>query len=208
LAETKKEGRPVGAEEIRALYGVNLPEETGRQGRGGRAGRKKRTGKAPANGGRLRGLTRVLAGIAGLLVLVILAGTLYAVIKNPGGPASEEIPINGADGVTQSPGNAVFTGIGRLRIAAGSGADSPPQMVVILSVVFPYPPEDRPFTEELAGKIPLFRQIIRDYFGALSRDDLNPLDDQKAKEELLRRFNGELRLGRIESLLFNDLMIL
>jgi flagellar basal body-associated protein FliL len=80
--------------------------------------------------------------------------------------------------------------------------------VVVLSVVFPYPPGDKPFTEELAGKVPLFRRIIRDYFGALSGDELNPLDEQKAKAELLRRFNAELRLGKIESLLFNELMIL
>jgi hypothetical protein len=142
------------------------------------------------------------------LVLIILAGTLYAVIRRP--PA----PLPGADpesaGGVQDPGNAVFTGIGRLRIPAGggSGADSSPQAVVILSVVFPYSPEDRPFTEELAGKIPLFRRIIGDYFGALSREELNPLDEQGAKEELLRRFNRELRLGSIESLLFADLMIL
>jgi flagellar basal body-associated protein FliL len=98
----------------------------------------------------------------------------------------------------------MFTGIGRLRIAAGSGS----RAAVIVSIVFPYSPEDRPFTEELAGKIPLFRRIAREYFGALSAYDLNPLDEQKAKAELLRRFNNELRLGTIESLLFNDLMIL
>jgi flagellar basal body-associated protein FliL len=191
----------VGEEEIRALYGAASPEETGPGG-----GRRKKAGKAKGRGP--RGLTRILAGIAGFLVLVILGGTLYAVFKNPRGPASKEIPVNGAAGAMQGPGNAVFTGIGRLRIAAGSGADSGPQMVVILSVVFPYPSEDRPFTEELAGKIPLFRQIIQDYFGALSRNDLNPLDEQKAKGELLRRFNGELHLGSIESLLFSDLIIL
>jgi flagellar basal body-associated protein FliL len=106
----------------------------------------------------------------------------------------------------------VFTGIGRLRITAeggtSSGADSPSRAVVVLSVVFPYPPGDRPFTEELAGKVPQFRRIIREYFGALSGDDLNPLDEQNAKAELLRRFNAELRLGKIELLLFNELMIL
>jgi flagellar basal body-associated protein FliL len=113
----------------------------------------------------------------------------------------------------QSPGSAVFTGLGRLRIAAGASgadttADTPSRAVVVLSVVFPYPPGDRPFTEELAGKVPLFRRIIRDYFGALSKDELNPLDERKAKDELLRRFNTELQLGKIELLLFNELMIL
>jgi flagellar basal body-associated protein FliL len=106
----------------------------------------------------------------------------------------------------------MFTGIGRLRIATGNGpapgADSGDPAVVVLSIVFPYPPEDRPFTEELTGKIPLFRRIAREYFGALSPDQLRPLDEQEAKAELLRRFNGELRLGTIGFLLFDDLMIL
>jgi hypothetical protein len=162
------------------------------------------------------------------LILLILGGTFYAVFRDSGepysgGPVPEDSgPAGPSDvflpGDVSLPGayprSAVFTGLGRLRIPAGSG--SPPasgvetasRAVVVLSVVFPYPPEDRPFTEELAGKISLFRRIIQDYFGALSRDELNPLDEQKAKEELLRRFNGELRLGKIESLLFNDLMIL
>jgi flagellar basal body-associated protein FliL len=96
----------------------------------------------------------------------------------------------------------MFTGIGRLRIAAPSGA------AVVLSIVFPYPPADRPFTEELAASVPRFRQIARDYFGSLSRDELDSLDEQRAKAEILRSFNNELRLGQIELLLFNDLLIL
>jgi flagellar basal body-associated protein FliL len=96
----------------------------------------------------------------------------------------------------------MFTGIGRLRIAAGS------RSTVILSIVFPYPADDRPFTEELAAKVPLFRQIARDYFGALSQDELDSFDEQKAKDEILQSFNNELRLGRVALLFFNDLLIL
>jgi flagellar basal body-associated protein FliL len=213
LARIKRQGgSSVGVEEAKALYGIHSPQKTGTgAGRGGWAGTT-----PPGRGlrGGLRGLTRILAGLAGLLVLVILAGTFYALFRNPGGPVSEESPPAGsdprraADGAVQNQRASMFTGIGRLRITAGAGADSAPPPVVILSVVFPYPPEDRPFTEELAGKIPLFRRIIRDYFGALARGDLNPLDEQGAKDELRRRFNGELHLGSIESLLFSDLMIL
>jgi hypothetical protein len=136
--------------------------------------------------------------------------------SGPEGPAPEAlardgVPAAGENSGAGGPERAVFTGIGRLRIAAAgalSGADSAPRAVTVLSVVFPYPPGDRAFTEELAGKVPLFRRIVRDYFGALSRDDLISLDEQKAKDELLRRFNAELQLGKIELLLFSELMIL
>jgi hypothetical protein len=120
-------------------------------------------------------------------------------------PAAGDSGAGGLEG--QGPGNAVFTGIGRLRIAVEGLSGVEPPAAVVVSVVFPYPPGDRPFTEELAGKVPLFRRIIREYFGTLSRDELKPLDEQEAKGELLRRFNAELQLGKIELLLFNELMI-
>jgi hypothetical protein len=162
-------------------------------------------------GGPPRLLTRVLAAVAACLVLVILAGTLYALFREEGAvpEEGEEPPRSGG---IPGAGTAVFTGIGRLRITAGNGppteAGSGDRAVVVLSIVFPYPPEDRPFTEELTGKIPLFRRIAREYFGALAPDQLRPLDERKAKAELLRRFNDELRLGTIGLLLFDDLMIL
>jgi hypothetical protein len=122
-------------------------------------------------------------------------------------PQTEDAAPAGGAGDNMQEGNGasgagMFTGIGRMRIAAGRRA------TVILSIVFPYPSTDRAFTEELAAKVPQFRQIAKDYFGGLSQDELDLLDEQKAKAEILRSFNGELRLGQIESLLFNDLLIL
>jgi flagellar basal body-associated protein FliL len=213
----KKQVIPVGMEETRALYG--LDQDKGKSRRGvlppDTARLRRKTGPAPLSRG-MRRLTWVLTGIVCGLALVILAGTLYAVFRDSGGVSPEStqdgISATGGDSGAgelegQSPGNAVFTGIGRLRIAAEDLPGAAPRAVVV-SVVFPYPPEDRPFTEELAGKVPLFRRIIRDYFGALSGEELNPLDEQRAKSELLRRFNAELQLGKIELLLFNELMIL
>jgi flagellar basal body-associated protein FliL len=177
----------------------------GAGGQGGKGRRlKKGKGGRPKTAG-LRLLTGILAAIAAGLVLVILAGTLYVLFTDPasfpGGASRAAAAGDNAEGASDSE-TGMFTGIGRLRIAAGSRA------TVVLSVVFPYPPADRPFTEELASKVPLFRQIARDYFGALSQDELDSLDEQKAKAEILRNFNNELRLGQIESLLFNDLLVL
>jgi flagellar basal body-associated protein FliL len=165
-------------------------------------------------------LIRFLAIVLIVLVLAILGGTFYAIIRGPVERAAggQGVPAgaggtgpegNGAERTGGGAGNppgaiAVFTGIGRLRIPVRGGS----RMTVVLSVVFPYPAEDRPFTEELAGKVPLLRRIVQDYFGSLAPEDLAPLNEDKAKAELLRRFNGELRLGNIEVLFFNDFMIL
>ena len=180
-----------------------------------RLAKEGRFGNAPA-GRRLRLLTTVLGVIAAALVLVIGAGTLYVLLVDPGAfsgasaraaaRTGNNTPAGGAGENTQEGSGAyetgMFTGIGRMRITAGRRA------TVILSIVFPYPSADRPFTEELAAKVPVFRQIAVDYFGTLSQDELDLLDEQRAKTEILRRFNDELRLGQIESLLFNDLLIL
>jgi flagellar basal body-associated protein FliL len=98
----------------------------------------------------------------------------------------------------------MFTGIGRLRIAANNGEPA----AVLISITFPYPNADRAFTEELVGKAPAFRSIATAYFAALGAEELRNLDEATAKAEILRRFNAELRLGRIEVLYFNDLMVL
>ncbi|MDR0998705.1 MAG: flagellar basal body protein FliL [Treponema sp.] len=166
-------------------------------------------------GSRLESLVRFLTVLIIVLILVILGGTFYAIIRGPmetaeggrvpaAGSNAEGIGAEGMDG--RSPGAiAVFTGIGRLRIPAGGGNS---RITVVLSVVFPYPAEDRSFAEELTGKIPLFRRILRDYFGSLSPEELSPLNEDRAKAELLERFNRELRLGSIGVLFFNDFMIL
>jgi flagellar basal body-associated protein FliL len=160
-------------------------------------------------------LVRFLTAVLIALVLLILGGTFYAIIRGPAaGNARQGGTAEGGSGAGEnrpdrigagSPGAiAVFTGVGRLRIPVRGGS----RATVVLSIVFPYPAEDLPFTEELAGKVPLFRRIAQDYFGSLPPAELAPLDEDKTKAELLRRFNAELRLGSIDVLFFNDFMIL
>jgi flagellar basal body-associated protein FliL len=159
----------------------------------------------------LDSLVRFLTALLIILFLVILGGTFYAVIRGPvegeGGPAGGGTEGSGAEDLGNAGSSgaiAVFTGIGRLRIPLRGGT----RATVVLSIVFPYPVGDRPFTEELSGKVSLFRRIAQDYFGSLSPEELGPLNEDKTKAELLKRFNGELQLGTIEVLFFNDFMIL
>jgi flagellar basal body-associated protein FliL len=145
-------------------------------------------------------VSRILAVIAAALALVILGGTVYAFfLKVPG--TTEKV-----SGTFSSPASAadIFTGIGRLRIAVNNGGPA----TVLLSITFPYPGADRAFTEELAGKVPEFRSIATAYFAALSAAEVLNLDEAKAKAEILRRYNAELRLGKIDVLYFNDYMLL
>jgi flagellar basal body-associated protein FliL len=154
---------------------------------------------------------RVVMAVVVVLVLVLAAGSLYALVR----PAASEPLFRIGDGAAgrgsarrAAPGTAdgetaVFSGIRGFRIPV-SGQ---PPSTLILSVSFPYPVNDRAFTEELASRISDFRTIVTDYFSVLSAEAIGRMDEEAAKADILRKFNALLRLGKIETLYFSDLMI-
>jgi flagellar basal body-associated protein FliL len=102
-----------------------------------------------------------------------------------------------------SPDAAIFTGLGRLRCpTAGPGP-----VLVILQASFPYFPGDRPFSEELVFRLRDFRSLTAAYFAALSPEELRSKGEDQVKAELLEKYNALLRLGRIETLYFNEYMV-
>jgi flagellar basal body-associated protein FliL len=144
-----------------------------------------------------------------LLIFLLLGGTLYAlVIRGPAGfnreGSSQRPPIPGEPGGVEDYTGGVFTGIGRIRAVTAD----PLAATVILSVTFPYPPEDRAFSEELAAKIGQFRGITAEYFASFSAGELRGKEEETVKEELRQRYNSILRLGSITRLYFNDYMII
>jgi flagellar basal body-associated protein FliL len=159
---------------------------------------KRSTNTAERSKGRL--LCRILALTALALFLLILGGTLYALfIREKAVSGTAPSPVPGEMG-----GGRIFTGIGRIRsVTAGSQPAT-----VILSPVFPYTPGDRPFSEELAARLGEFRRITVDYFTPYTAGELRDKDEETLKEELRSRYNAVLRLGRIESLYFDDYLII
>ena len=135
------------------------------------------------------------------LGIIILAGTLYAVFfRTPdNGRHSEAVQEGAGSGQAQT-----FTGIGRMRIPSAG----PQPGMVILFVAFRFYPDDKAFSEELALRVRDFREIIADYIGAFPAAELQAMDEETIRAELLRRFNAILRLGQIEALFFSDFMIL
>jgi flagellar basal body-associated protein FliL len=140
-----------------------------------------------------------LLSTAGLLIIVLITGTIFGLARRSAEPVnqvrSEPVQRQGDD-------IRIFSGLGRLRIAL---ADS---SIMILSISFPYLANDIAFTEELAVKVNDFKIIASEYFMSLGAQALIRLDEEAAKKEILRRFNDNLRLGRIEVLYFHDLMII
>lgn len=150
-------------------------------------------------------LYRMLLIVGLALILFLAGGTIYGLLFRNSRPLYT-IPSSPAlpHSQTMATGEDIFTGIGRLRVLTG---DKSP-VTVIVSIAFPYTPEDRPFTEELASKIPDFRKAVSEYFSAHTAEELQDADEEAIKTELLRRYNRLLRLGTIETLYFNDFMLI
>jgi flagellar basal body-associated protein FliL len=145
-------------------------------------------------------LWRILLALALVLALVIAAGTVYALALRPQNapqPVSDPAP-------PLSPDAAIFTGLGRLRCP--TAGDKPG--LVILQASFPYFPGDRPFSEELVSRLREFRSLTAAYFAAQSPEDLRRKDEAEVKADLLSRYNALLRLGRIQTLYFNEYMVI
>jgi flagellar basal body-associated protein FliL len=156
---------------------------------------------------RLLVLYRILWVTVFLLLALILGGTLYALVFKGGrqDPAPRDGPGTASAGTEAAgPGTAIFTGLGRLRFpAAGPGGG-----IIVLSAAFPYDPADRPFSEELASRVRILREITAGYLGSLGPEELNTAGETLLKQELLSRYNAALRLGRIDTLYFYDFMII
>ena len=173
------------------------------------------------NSGKLYTIYRILLFILMALIVLIVGVGIFSIMRGqdskPIFKIGNDKPQSTNQGKNQSPaqiysgdinsGINVFNGMGRLRIpiAAGKSAASP--ATLILSIAFPYQADDLPFTEELASKINNFKSICHDYFSSLSSAAFVNFDEDKHKKELLKKFNSILRLGKIETLYFNDLLL-
>ena len=151
---------------------------------------------------------RIAVALVLVLAVVLVGGSLFAIIRGTdsgplfriGGGGAGEVQSGQA---ASSEALNVFSGIGRLRIPL----EGEPASTLILSISFPYPADDRPFAEELASRIGDFRSIVSQYFGSLPPEKIARMDEDAAKTEILERYNKLLRLGKIETLFFGDLMV-
>jgi flagellar basal body-associated protein FliL len=148
-----------------------------------------------------------------VMVLVLFLGgvTIYALVFRESGarpwytiPGTPALPHTKPETYSEQTEDSMFTGIGRLRTVT---ADDPP-VTVVISLAFPYSPEDWAFAEELASKVPDFRDAAKGYFSAHTAKELRQENEGFIKTEILRRYNDMLQLGKIKTLYFNDFMLI
>jgi len=149
----------------------------------------------------------VLLSLSGVLVVLLIAGTIFGLARPPdadplfrlGKPEERAVAVSPQ---AQDSDIRVYSGLGRLRIPLSNSS------IMILSIAFPYYAADTAFTEELAAKVGEFRDIAVGYFSSLPADRLTVINEETAKNEILKLYNSSLRLGRIEALYFSDMLII
>jgi len=151
---------------------------------------------------------RVLVVLLLVLAALLIAGTLYSSIRPSGSEPLFRIGGGNRNGQNHDDETVnIFSDIGRLRIPLADAAGNQ-VATIILSISFPYPGEDPLFSEELASRTGEFRSIAVEYFASLPPEQLVRFNEEAVKAELLQRYNALLRLGRIETLYFGDLMVI
>ena len=143
--------------------------------------------------------------IAGALIVILIMGTIFGlVLSREIGPilrfgdqvTTERSLISSSEDIR------IFSGLGRLRIPLGNSS------VMVISISFPYPADDIAFSEELAARINDFKTMAISYFSSLPEEALIQINEDAAKNEILRQYNNSLRLGRIETLYFSEMNII
>jgi flagellar basal body-associated protein FliL len=152
----------------------------------------------PRRGG--TALVAALAVLAGVLVLVIAAGSLFAAATG----TRERKLAREAALAAAAPGSYVFDAIGTVRAAT---RDKPPA-IVVATISFPYPAADRAYAEELQVKATALRAAAIAWFGSRTAADLAPAYEGSVKAGLRDAFNRILSLRKVDQIWLSDFSVI
>lgn len=141
------------------------------------------------------------------LALAIVAGTIAALLagKRPGADYRRLDPAGIEDVKGAAKGQKEFKEFGTLRIRLLPNENSKaPAAVLVVTPWLSYNGGDSAFYEELVSKKRLFSSYITEYFSTKTKNALLSTGESEAKRDLLERFNGQLSLGKISAIYFDD----
>jgi len=139
---------------------------------------------------------KVLAVVAGLLLLGIAAGTVYGLASGSRQQAlarERNRPEAGYD---------IFD-LGQIRTKS---ADAQPS-VIAARLSFPYPATDLPFKEELVKKAPALKAAALAFFSSKKAEELHPAYEGVVKAGLRDAFNSVLSLGSLREVWLADFAV-
>ncbi|HAX37079.1 MAG: hypothetical protein A2087_11970 [Spirochaetes bacterium GWD1_61_31] len=138
-------------------------------------------------------LTKLFIATLMLLAIVFITGTVLALAWGTRAQklARRDLPAAPA-------GQAIFTGIGRLRVQSAGQAP----MLILADIVFPYDAADRSFSDELFLQRAELRAAVLQFLAARTPDELQPAAEGTLRAGLRDLINSQLHLGAIDELWF------
>lgn len=152
-------------------------------------------------------LTAIVVALCALIfissVIAIIAGKRPGMNLRRSDPASLE-QIKGADDNLSA-----FKEFTTLRIITMPNEDSQGNAsILVITPWLSYEGSDSAFYEELVSRKRLFTSFFVEYFSSRSKNALLSIGEKNIKQELLDKFNSELRLGQLSAIYFDDYIFL
>ena len=154
-----------------------------------------------------RATIRFLTLIIFLLSLVILTGTVVALLKKDSSMKTEQTIVEEEEPqyapYVLRDGKAIYSDLGQLRALS---CDALPATIV-LNPYLEYDAKNIPLQEELVKKKELIRKTILSWFAQHTWLSVETLSEHNIKKELLTVINNELNLGSASSIYFAEFKV-
>jgi flagellar FliL protein len=153
-------------------------------------------------------LNKILSLIAAALALGIVTVSAVFLIERNGrmesayrktDPSPKKI-VNMSAGKENSVD--AFTDMDQIRVVTKD--DDGNSSVVVVTPWFSYPTGDKTLFEELSQKDRLIKSIFVNYFSSMTLNEIRAKGEQGVKNELLKKINGELVMGKIRAVYFDE----
>lgn len=156
-------------------------------------------------------INKALKLAAAALAAAIVLGTIAALAagKRPGADWRKSDPqsLSQLDGGQNAQSEFKEFETFRIRLLPDENSGQAGS-VLTLTPWLSYTQSGSAFYEELVAKKRLFSSYIMEYFSTKTKNALLSIGEKKVKQALLERFNGQLSLGKIDAIYFDDYIFL
>lgn len=162
--------------------------------------------------GAIRKLEKTLTVIAGVLVVLIAAGTFIGLVKkgaanvDAGSKSAQNLISKGKATALNAPVSDSVTAyfeLGTIRLSTAP-TKKDESATLVISPWLSYPTEDDVFYEELAKKRSIIKGLFSSYFSGKTKAQLLGKTEEKITQELIEEINARLSLGKITGINFTD----
>lgn len=162
------------------------------------------------NQSKIKKLDLILISIIGLLIVVILTGTLVSVYRKSPKVTENLLQLGKARNLSEPVNSDIvaYYQLGTIRIVTAPESSDGAGTAMVVSPWLAYPEGDTVFYEELARKRGVMKGIFSSYFANHSKTGLLTETEVKTVENLIAQINEQLSLGKISDIYFTDYLFL